>query len=251
MKKQEWTREELILAYNLYCKTPFTKINAKNKDVIELSQLIGRSVSAIALKLANFARLDPDLHKRNIVGMRHGSKAEEIIWKEFNTDWESSSFESEVLLCKRKNKELTDIFNEDEVPEGKEKMGYVKQRINQNFFREMVLASFDNKCCITGSGISCLLTACHIKPWNQDVQNRLNPRNGLCMNGLHHKAFDQGLFTITTNYKILISQDLYNYKDPLIEKLFIEYNGKEIKLPQRFFPDKEFLRYHNDAIFNK
>ena len=66
ISKTNWSRDELIVAFNLYCKTPFTKINAKNKAVIELAPIVGRSPSAVALKLANFARLDPALQERNI-----------------------------------------------------------------------------------------------------------------------------------------------------------------------------------------
>ena len=86
--RSNWIRDELIVAFNLYCKTPFSKINANNKDIIELAAEIGRSPSVVALKLANFARLDPALQKRNISGMSHGSKYETEIWNEFNNNWE-------------------------------------------------------------------------------------------------------------------------------------------------------------------
>jgi putative restriction endonuclease len=88
MENKNWSKDELIVAFNLYCKTPFTKINATNKGVVELAGEIGRSPSAVALKLANFARLDPELQKRNISGMTHGSKVEAEIWQEFNNNWE-------------------------------------------------------------------------------------------------------------------------------------------------------------------
>jgi len=35
-----WTREELILAINLYCKLPFGKLHRLNPQVIQLSGLI-------------------------------------------------------------------------------------------------------------------------------------------------------------------------------------------------------------------
>lgn len=79
----------------------------------------------------------------------------------------------------------------------------------------------------------------------------MNPQNGLCMNILYHSAFDQGFFTITEEYKILISPEIYKKKDIFIEKVFLEYDNKSIFLPQKFLPDKEFLNYHNDKIFRK
>jgi len=34
-----------------------------------------------------------------------------------------------------------------------------------------------------------LLNASHIIPWRVDSTNRLNPRNGICLNALHDRAF--------------------------------------------------------------
>jgi len=39
-------------------------------------------------------------------------------------------------------------------------------------------------------------TASHIVPWAEDERNRLNPRNGLCLNALHDRAFDRHLMWI-------------------------------------------------------
>ena len=98
MARHPWTREELIIAFNLYCKIPFGKIDLRNPQVIELANLIGRTPSAVSWKLANFASFDPALHKRKIAGATHSSKADAEIWDEFNNNWEALSFESERLL---------------------------------------------------------------------------------------------------------------------------------------------------------
>jgi putative restriction endonuclease len=50
--------------------------------------------------------------------------------------------------------------------------------VKQYFFRQMVLASYAYRCCITGLAIPELLNASHIVPWAADPKNRLNPRNG-------------------------------------------------------------------------
>jgi putative restriction endonuclease len=62
-RKGEWSDEELILAFNLYCKTPFGKIHIRNPKIIKLSKIIGRTPSSVSWKLANFAHLDPSLKK--------------------------------------------------------------------------------------------------------------------------------------------------------------------------------------------
>jgi len=84
MMRENWNREELIVAFNLYCKIPFGRITSRNPEIINLAKIIGRTPSAVALKLVNFARLDPELQKRKIAGMSHGSKSEGEIWDEFH-----------------------------------------------------------------------------------------------------------------------------------------------------------------------
>ena len=76
MKKGQilWTREQLILTINLYCKTPFGRLHKTNPDVINLSKLIDRTPSSVAWKLVNFASLDPSLQARGIKGAQNASK---------------------------------------------------------------------------------------------------------------------------------------------------------------------------------
>lgn len=253
MAKNNWTRDELIVAFNLYCKTPFSKIGLSNKGIQETSQTINRSVSAVALKLANFARLDPSLQKRGLSGMSNGSKSEVEIWNEFNDNWEELAYESERILARYRNNPLersANIYTEDLPPEGKERETIVKVRVNQSFFRNAILASYDNRCCITGIAIPELLVAGHIIPWSVNPKHRTNPANGLCLNALHDKAFDKGLMTITSDYTIRFSEKLIEkIKGTDFDRLFFLYNGRKITLPQKFYPLREFLEYHNQKIF--
>ena len=195
MTRKNWSSDELIVAFNLYCKIPFGKIHIRNPDIKSLAKILGRTPSAVSWKLANFARLDPALQKRSISGASHGGKGEIEVWEEFNSDWERLSFESEKLLAKITGKKIENAagINKDELPkQGKEREAIVRVRINQNFFRTAVLAAYDSKCCITDLAIPELLNASHIKPWAKDTLNRVNPRNGLCLNVLHDRAFDRG-----------------------------------------------------------
>jgi putative restriction endonuclease len=252
-KRNNWTREELIVAFNLYCKIPFSKITSRNPGVVELASLIRRTPSAVALKLVNYAHLDPVLQKRSISGMSHGSKGEQEIWDEFHNNWEELAFESEKIIASLKEIPVEYIaqINSSDLPrEGKERDAIVKARVNQNFFRASVLASYGNKCCITGIPLTELLVASHIVPWSVDKINRINPANGLCLNMLHDKAFDSGFITITTDFKVHLSKVLFRNKgEESIKRYFAPYDGVSIKLPQKFLPDKAFLEYHNINIF--
>ena len=75
-KNRLWSRDELIIAFNLYCKIPFGKIDQRNPVVIALANALGRTPASLSWKLANFARLDPALQSRGIKGASHGSKGE-------------------------------------------------------------------------------------------------------------------------------------------------------------------------------
>ncbi len=250
-----WTRDELILAINLYCKLPFGRLHSRNPEVINLANLIQRTANSVAYKLVNFASLDPSLKARGIKGASNASNLDKEIWQEFFNHWEKLPFESEKLLAKIENTTIEKLNNipENELPKiGKVRDQLVRVRVNQSFFRSSVLASYNNTCCITGIQQPELLIAGHIKPWSLDEKNRLNPQNGIAINALHDKAFEAGLLTITTDFKIKISPLLLKQKKTKsIDDYFIKYNNQNIILPSRFIPDAEFLKYHNEVRFKQ
>lgn len=147
---------------------------------------------------------------------------------------------------------LENIDNINDIPNGTYKERLVKTRVGQEFFRKSVLNSYNNRCCITGISNNDLLVASHIKPWrvSNEENERTNPTNGLCLNGLHDKAFDKGLITISRNYKVIISSSLKDtVMDDATAEWFFSYENNTIELPDKFLPNKEFIEYHNDAIF--
>ncbi|MCE3296386.1 MAG: restriction endonuclease [Crocinitomicaceae bacterium] len=247
-----WTREELILVINLYWKLPFGKLHQRNPEVIELASLINRTVGSVAFKLVNFASMDPSLHARGIKGATNASNLDKSIWSEFYNNLEILAFESEKLLAETKNVTIERLNNIPEMElfkEGKTREQMIKVRVNQAFFRQSILASYNNTCCITGIQQPEVLVAGHIKPWSIDEKNRLNPQNGIAINALHDKAFENGLLTITPDYKIKISSILLKKKTQLVQDYFLKYNDQEIILPSRFLPNTEFLKYHNEVRF--
>lgn len=256
MARENWTREETIIAFNVYCKVPFKNSSKTNPTIIKYANIIGRSPSALNMKIGNFGRLDPELKKHGIVGLTNGSKLEEVIWDEFNGNWDGLAYESELLIAKFSNKSIEEATQIDlgdfNVPAGKEREALVKQRVNQGFFRSTILSSYNLKCCITGLSVPDFLVASHIIPWSKDEKNRLNPHNGLCLNSIHDKAFDKGFMTITSDYKVKLSDHFKEYKkDESIKDLFLKYENKSIVLPDRFLPSRDFLDYHYHNIFKK
>lgn len=253
MAQQKWSREELIVAFNLYCKTPFGRIHNRNPQIIELASAIGRSPSALSWKLANFARLDPSVKQRSLSGASHGSRADVEVWQEFSNNWEELAYESERLLIALTEHPVKIVSSDDndlKLKEGKDRDASVRVRINQAFFRNAVLAAYDYQCCITGLPIVELLNASHIIPWSKDKMNRVNPKNGLCLNALHDRAFDRGLITITPDFTIKVASSVKNsLSQDAAMHLLQRFNGSKIRLPSRFLPEKAFLIHHNSEVF--
>lgn len=248
-----WTRDELILAINLYCKLPFGKMHKGNKEIIEFATLIGRTPSSVALKLVNFASLDPTLQARGIKGASNSSKLDKQIWNEFYNNWDAALFESENLLAHAKHttiEKLNHIDTKEILQQGLDKERLVKTRVNQSIFRTMVLAAYNSTCCITGISNTDLLIASHIVPWSKDEKNRLNPSNGLCLNALHDRAFDKHLITIDADtYSIKVSAKLKTKQvNENMQYNFFALEGKSIVLPDKFLPDRELLKKHNEKL---
>ena len=242
-----WTKEETIIAFNVYCKIPFKDSNKNHPMIIEYAKIIGRSPSALKMKVGNLGHLDPKLKEKGIVGLSHGSKIERIVWEEFYANPEQFAYESECLIAKYANKsiEKSSKIDINDLPNGKERETIVKLRVNQSFFRSAVMTSYNNRCCVSGVGNPQLLEACHIVSWADDSHNRTNPENGLCLNSLFHRAYDKHLMAITPDYEIIISENfMEKVEDSTFEKYLKEINGRKINMPTRFYPQRELLDIH-------
>jgi putative restriction endonuclease len=251
-----WTKDEFILVFNLYLKLPFGKMHTRTPEIQETARLLGRSVNSISIRLSNFASCDPYHQSRGIKGMVGGIKQCQPIWDEFASNTESLIFESERILAEKEKQTIETKFNglliDIEHLKGETKIREVKTRVNQNFFRQIVLSNYAGKCAITGIDISELLFASHIIPWAKNEQERLNPENGICLSSLYDKAFDKGLISINEKYEILISSYLKKkQKLNYYEKYFSHLEKAKLFLPDKYKPRKEFLQYHLDEIFEK
>jgi putative restriction endonuclease len=254
MEKRLWTREELILAFNLYLKLPFGKLHHGNPEIIHLAGILDRTPNSIAMRLSNFASVDPYHQNRGVKGLRGGLKQVEPIWNEFISDKAELLYESERILADLENQTIESKFAEvlsgTENLKGEIKIREVKTRVNQNVFRQIVLANYNRKCAITGIDLPDLLVASHIIPWSQNEAERLNPENGICLSALYDRAFDKGLIGITEKYQIMISSELKTKeKKEFYPSNFGNLIGITLQLPQKYLPKKEFLQFHLDTVF--
>lgn len=252
MSTDKWTKDQLKLAFHLYCQLPFGKLHQRNPQIIELASLITRTPSAVAMKLVNFASLDPAITDSGRKGLGNASRADREVWNEFHRSWETLTAESTRLRTTLGGTSLEDLqpeVSEIESYVGATRAATVEIRLKQGFFRRAVLSSYEERCCMSGIAEPRLLTASHIVPWAVDRENRLNPRNGLCLSALHDRAFDQRLITVTPDLKIHVSAQLTRHaKNKVLQQTLLELEGRSIRLPGRFVPNPDFLKWHSDQF---
>lgn len=253
MTNNRWTREQLKLAFYLYCQLPFGKLHSRNPEIIHLAGLLNRTPSAVAMKLVNFASLDPAITSTGRKGLDGASNLDREIWSEFHADWENLAVECELL---RRNLDvgtpIVDEADEQLIPEdftGETRQVVTEQRIKQNFFRRAVLSSYRGRCCMSGLSESRLLVASHIVPWSKDKANRLNPSNGLCLSAIHDRAFDKGLITISDDFRIIVSEELKRRDEIFVKEVMLPLHGRTIEPPERFAPQAEFIAWHRNELF--
>jgi putative restriction endonuclease len=245
-----WTRDELILAFELYCRIPFRQTKANDPRVQELAQLLHRSPAAVARKLGNFGAFDPVLREQNISGLGHGSQLDRQVWDEFHSDWNGLVFEAHELrhsIAKPAVEESDPVLSAPFGPS--ERTRTTKERVHQTFFRQTVLSSYEATCCITGLRITECLVASHIVPWSVDDRCRTDPANGLCLSATFDRLFDRGLLTVTADYTVKLAPRLLQSSDQVTLKLIRGYHAKPIKLPHRFPPSKQHLDWHYRNVY--
>jgi putative restriction endonuclease len=123
MARENWTREQTIVALNLYCKIPFNRVVSNHPDIIRIAKIIGRTPNSVKMKIGNFGSFDPELKKRGIIGLGNTSKLDKLVWDEFNNDWTNFAYESELLISKFTTQPMEELAEIDMnfIPVGRER----------------------------------------------------------------------------------------------------------------------------------
>lgn len=249
-----WSREQVKLAFHLYCQLPYGRIHGRNQEIIALAKTIGRTSDAVAMKMLNIASIDPAITRTGRAGLGNASALDRAVWDEFHADWERLADECQLLRQQLDDSTVTELEPENstfllEDFTGETRKVLTTQRIKQQFFRRAVLSSYRGRCCMSGLSESQLLIASHIVPWRSDKANRLNPSNGLCLSAIHDRAFDKGLISLTDDGLVMLSDEIRKRDDVFIKTVFIPLENQPIEMPERFSPDRQFLHHHRTAVF--
>jgi predicted restriction endonuclease len=259
---KKWTRDELLLALNLYHKLTFGQMHARNPAIIAVAEKLGRGPNSLAMKLCNFASLDPSLTIRGIKGLTGASALDRATWTEFHEHLTEAAPASEDAFQR-----LFDASTESEVevtpregirqrsaPIGAtERTANVKVRRGQAYFRDAVLNNFNGRCGVSGLAVRELLVASHILPWGKFETERLNVRNGLSLSRLHDAAFDVGLITFDSNLRLQLSRRLKSFlPERTVAEVFAAYAGQPLRLEKdAVLPEERFLAVHRADVFKR
>jgi predicted restriction endonuclease len=195
--------------------------------------------------------MDPVQLARNIAGLGNASQADSELWVAFHANPEGVAAEAEAAYARLSGRDAPPLESEIDLPEGPtEVTRAVRTRRVQAFFRAAVLTSYDYRCALSDIVVPGLLNASHIIPWRDNTARRADPRNGIALNALYDRAFDQGLITFDESLRLVVSPRLRDGDPPLLQQqALLELEQRELRLPQRFSPDPVAMAYHRARVF--
>ncbi len=254
MVRRNWTEDEVTLALALYLRTPRSRINAKHPDIIELAAALGRTPSAVSMKMHNLAAHDKVLTDRQLLSLSHGSHIDGLIWERYmgadRTKPLTGLLEAvETLLTSGEYNAPsfidanTLLINETSTLKT-ESLAIVKQRRNQAYFREAVMTMYDRKCLVTGLHSDPLIEVAHIVPWAENEALRLVTANALTLNPLIHRAYDANLIGIDPDMVIHVDEELILASEGDLRTLFLNVDGHQLALPEHARPAADYLDAH-------
>lgn len=163
------------------------------------------------------------------------------------------TFPREVVKFKTFEGELTLPFERD-LPdsahpfrlvtgEGVEKeLIWKKRRLAQPLFRSQVLAAYEGRCAVTGTGCADVLDAAHIQPFINLTSNHV--QNGLALRKDVHALFDAGLLAVDEGHRVVLSERLPHGG-------YAKLAGRNVRLPSdsRLHPSPIALAFHRERVF--
>src|SRR3954466_6508149 len=107
---RRWTPNELLVGLNLYHKLTFGQLHARHPAIVALAEKLDRTANSMAMKLCNFASLDPALKLRGINGLEGASALDRTVWNQFHENLDEAVPASEEAL-----RELFGVDEESEL----------------------------------------------------------------------------------------------------------------------------------------
>jgi putative restriction endonuclease len=121
-------------------------------------------------------------------------------------------------------------------------------------FRFRVVDAYKYTCALSGYRLTTMklgtiVDAAHIHEFRDSRNN--NPKNGIALCKNAHWTFDQGLWSITDDYRIIVAVGHFSEAGPNRDNLLANYHGKRVHLPEdkSLWPDPIHLAWHRKQRF--
>jgi len=120
-------------------------------------------------------------------------------------------------------------------------------------FRKIVLENYQSSCAVTKTKFLYQnvveAQAAHII--GKEVNGTDDPRNGLALSHSTHWAFDQGIFTISDQYEIVVHPQARNANSERFRVLELDRQRIELPTEEANYPHLEALKWHREEIYGK
>lgn len=123
----------------------------------------------------------------------------------------------------------------------------VSETIVSETFRTAVFERYGYACTITNIEEEPLLDLAHVLPRSQRPDLAEDPENVFVLNSLHHRAFDAGLFTLDSEYRIRVSP-AFDPGHPFLQETITEREGEQVALPPEAQVRPSFLEELNSGL---
>jgi putative restriction endonuclease len=134
--------------------------------------------------------------------------------------------------------------------ESQVKLSLVQRRVRTELFQRRVRSGYENLCAVCGIGLMTPtgipeVEAAHIIP--RGVNGTNDPRNGIALCGSHHWAFDQLLWTLTSERKVVVPRKVSRVG---ANASLIAFSGLPLRIPREvaLIPAPEALEHHRKRL---
>jgi putative restriction endonuclease len=120
-------------------------------------------------------------------------------------------------------------------------------------FRLDIVAAYNYTCALTGYRVTTIdgasiIDAAHIHQFSESRNN--DPRNGIALCKNAHWMFDQGLWSLDEDYRVIVAHSSFD-EDTREQKSLSDFHGRRIDLPSntKLWPDPQHLAWHREYKF--
>lgn len=179
-----------------------------------------------------------------------------IIETYFEPNWQSVLIEqgeinTEAFFYSQK---LLEEAQKDRIKDRLKDSEECRTPIRDQGFRHAIVKVYDHRCAFCGIRMltpdgHTVLTAAHIIPWS--ISRNDSIRNGISLCRLCHWTFDEGLLSVSSKKKVIVSPQLASERNVPGHLLTLADRGIIGPTQKEYWPDSDALFWHQNKVFRK